>query len=156
MMIHRHDETFFLSCASYNLILSFFLFGYCSVVHAPVKSVKFTSTASYTSSSNAINASSTTAADAIMYGLHNIGAAESIATYLDAVVVPTLSKARPSVAAEDKVKKSGAADTTGADTVNEAGVDDNTGTSCFIAGNRHSYFVKKGISQSNIGTNSAC
>ena len=102
-----------------------------SVVHAPVKSVKFTSTASYTSSTNAINASSTTAADAIMYGLHNIGAAESIATYLDAVVVPTLSKARPIVATEGKVKKS-AAETTSADTGNEAGADDNTGIySCF-------------------------
>eukprot|EP01032_Pedospumella_encystans_P014328 gene14328-16463_t len=96
-----------------------------SVVHAPIKSVKFTSTASYTNTNTAINASSTTAADAIMYGLHNIGAAESIATYLDAVVVPTLSKTRPSVATEGKVKAS-AADTTGADAGNEAGADDNT------------------------------
>jgi len=42
-----------------------------------------------------------------MYGLHNIGAAESIATYLDAVVVPTLNKARlPSVTTESKGKVS--------------------------------------------------
>ena len=101
------------------------------MVHAPVKSVMFTSTASYTSSNNAINATSTTAADAIMYGLHNIGAAESIATYLDAVVVPTLSKARPSVATEGKTKAS-AADITSADTGNEAGADDNTGIFLFL------------------------
>lgn len=59
-----------------------------------------------------------------MYGLHNIGAAESIATYLDAVVVPTLSKARLPSVTTDKMKASGA-DT--ADGVNEDRTDDHAG-----------------------------